>query len=208
MKTELNLETWNRKEHFNFFSKFEEPFFGLTVRVDCTTAYQKAKTNGQSFFLYYLYRILKAGNAIEPFRYRIHDQKVFVYDQLNASPTVNRPDGTFGFAYLNYAEDEELFYTQAKQTMDEVRNITSLFPPVMNESVIHFSAVPWLDFSSISHARSFSFADSCPKISVGKMTEQNGVRTMPVSIHVHHALMDGYHVGLFVEKLQELLNEV
>ena len=30
---------------------------------------------------------------------------------------------------------------------------------------------------------------------------------MPVSIHGHHALMDGYHVGEFVERLQNLLNE-
>ncbi len=29
---------------------------------------------------------------------------------------------------------------------------------------------------------------------------------MPVSIHVHHALADGYHVGLFVNKFQELMN--
>lgn len=207
MKTELNLETWNRKNHFNFFSKFEEPFFGITVRIDCTQAYQKAKASEHSFFLYYLYRILKAGNAIEPFRYRIHDNKVFVYDQLHVSPTVNRPDGTFGFAYLNYTEDETLFYTQAKQTMDDVRKSTSLFPAETSENVIHFSAVPWLDFTSISHARSFSFADSCPKISVGKMTEHNGQRSMALSVHVHHALMDGYHVGLFVEKLQALLNE-
>jgi chloramphenicol O-acetyltransferase type A len=30
--------------------------------------------------------------------------------------------------------------------------------------VIHFSAIPWLDFTSLSHARSYTFPDSCPKI--------------------------------------------
>ncbi len=30
---------------------------------------------------------------------------------------------------------------------------------------------------------------------------------MPVAVHVHHALADGYHIGLFVEKFQELLHE-
>jgi len=29
---------------------------------------------------------------------------------------------------------------------------------------------------------------------------------MPVSIHVHHALMDGYEVGLFVEEFQRLMS--
>jgi chloramphenicol O-acetyltransferase type A len=38
------------------------------------------------------------------------------------------------------------------------------------------------------------------------MMEENGKKTIAVSIHVHHGLMDGYHVGLFINCLQELLN--
>jgi chloramphenicol O-acetyltransferase type A len=43
MKQLINLEEWDRKEHYLFFSKFEEPFYGVTVKIDCTIAYQKAK---------------------------------------------------------------------------------------------------------------------------------------------------------------------
>ncbi|MGB5393781.1 MAG: CatA-like O-acetyltransferase, partial [Lutimonas sp.] len=68
------------------------------------------------------------------------------------------------------------------------------------------SSLPWLNFSSFSHARSYSFPDSCPKISFGQMYEKNGEKFMPVSIHVHHALMDGYEVGIFVDKFQNLMN--
>jgi chloramphenicol O-acetyltransferase type A len=35
------------------------------------------------------------------------------------------------------------------------------------------------------------------------MQEQNGQLQMPVSIHVHHALMDGYHVGQFIDQFQK-----
>jgi chloramphenicol O-acetyltransferase type A len=73
-------------------------------------------------------------------------------------------------------------------------------PAISGENLIHYSAIPWLDFTSISHARSFSFPDSCPKISFGKMTEIDGQKSMSVSIHVHHALVDGYHVGLYVDR--------
>lgn len=206
MKHELNLEQWNRKDHYEFFSQFEEPFFGVTVNIDCTLGYQNAKNQGKSFFLYYLYQALKAANSIEAFRYRIIDKKVFVFNQIHASPTIDRPDGTFGFSYLDYYEDETLFHQNAQKVIAEVRQSAGLNPAVAGPDVIHFSALPWLEFSAISHARSFSFPDSCPKISFGKMTEQNGNRTIPVSIHVHHALMDGYHVGLFVEAFQRLMN--
>ena len=207
MKKLINMDEWNRKEHFLFFSKFEEPFFGVTVEVDCTIAYLEAKKRGISFFLYYLFRALKAANSVENFRYRIIEGQVYSYTIVNASPTVNRPDGTFGFAYMDFHEDEAEFYERALHEIKKVKNTNSLLPAVSSENVVHFSAIPWLDFTSISHARCFSYPDSCPKISFGKMTDNNGAKAMPVSIHGHHALMDGYHVGLFVDKFQDLLNE-
>lgn len=207
MKKLIDLDNWNRKEHFLFFSKFDEPFFGVTVKVDCTIAYQKAKEKGISFFLYYLYRALKAANEVENFRYRIIENQPYDYATTNASPTINRPNGTFGFAYINYFENENKFYEYALQEIENVKKTSSLMPSISGENVIHFSAIPWIDFTSISHARNFSHPDSCPKISFGKMTENNGQKEMSVSIHVHHALMDGYHVGLFIEKFQSLLSE-
>jgi chloramphenicol O-acetyltransferase type A len=206
MKTPIDIATWIRKDHYEFFTQFEEPFFGITVSIDCNFAYRYSKNNKRSFFLYYLYQALKAANGIENFRYRIIDKKVYLFDVINASPTIHRPDGTFGFSYLDYNKDEKLFYTNAKQEIEKVKHSTGLIPAVSGENVIHFSAVPWVNFTAVSHARSFTFPDSCPKISFGKMTEGNGVRTMPVSIHVHHGLADGYHVGLFVNKFQELMN--
>lgn len=206
MKQEIDIANWNRKEHYQLFTQFEEPFFGVTIRVDCTHAYATAKAQQRSFFLYYLYQTLKAANEVEAFRYRIADGKVFRYDQVHASPTINRPDGTFGFAYINYDPDEERFYAAAQKTADEVRYGSGLVPAMSGENVLHCSALPWLDFTSISHARCFHFPDSSPKISYGKMTEAAGRKTMPVSIHVHHALADGRDVGLFADAFQELMN--
>jgi len=37
------------------------------------------------------------------------------------------------------------------------------------------------------------------------MTERHGRKVMPVSVHVHHALMDGYHVGQYIELFGQLL---
>ncbi|MFD1772234.1 CatA-like O-acetyltransferase [Sphingobacterium suaedae] len=206
MKTRITIDQWIRKEHYLFFSRFEEPFFGVTVQVDCTQAYTWAKQRGHSFFLYYLYRALLAANEIENFRYQVEDGHVYLFDRVHASPTIGRPNGTFGFAYLDYEEQEALFYEKASIEMDQVKQSTALIPASPGKNVIHFSAIPWLDFTALSHARSFSFPDSSPKISFGKMTDHAGIKTMPVSIHVHHGFADGYHVGCFVDRFQELLN--
>ena len=45
----IDIATWNRREHYEHFSAFDDPFFGVTVNVDCTRAYQEAKDKGVSF---------------------------------------------------------------------------------------------------------------------------------------------------------------
>ncbi|MGE0076444.1 MAG: CatA-like O-acetyltransferase [Bacteroidales bacterium] len=206
MRRLLDIENWERRDHFNFFRKFEEPFWGVTVEINCTLAYDYCKKNSLSFFLYYLHKSLVAANFIEPFRYRIADDRVYVYNTVNASPTINRDNGTFGFAYMDYIENFDKFYDAAKHEIVRIKSTSGLVPAISGENVIHYSSMPWINFSSMSHARSFSFPDSCPKITFGKMIEKDGQKVMPVSVHVHHALMDGYHVGLFIDKYQELMN--
>lgn len=207
MKQKLNLETWERKEHFNFFKNFEEPFYGVVVDIDCTAAHHFAKTNGISFFLYYLHKSLSAVNSFDPFKYRIYGDDVMLYDQINAGPTIGRSNGTFGFSYMDYHPSFEKFMIGAKKEIDRVQSTTTLFAPKLDDDIVHYSSMPWIKFTSLSHARSFLFPDSCPKISFGKMTENNGKKAMPVSIHVHHALVDGLHVGQYIDRFQELMND-
>ena len=206
MKQKLNQETWNRKEHFLFFKQMEEPFFGITTTVDCTKAYAKSKEIGVSFFVYYLHKTLQAVNEIENFRFRIIDDEVFIFDKIDASATIMREDKTFGFSYIEFFNDLTHFNEITLKEIERMQTTTGLFTRKYPENLIHFSALPWVNFTSLSHARSFTWADSCPKISFGKMIEENGRKTMSISVHVHHGLVDGYHVGLFIDKLQNLLN--
>ena len=70
MKHIVDIETWERKDNYNFFRGFANSWIAITSEVDCTEAYNHAKANGKSFFLYYLYAILRAANEIKEFRYR------------------------------------------------------------------------------------------------------------------------------------------
>ena len=209
MKTLLDIDSWNRKEHFLFFKQMEEPFFGATVQIDCTKAFQTAKELNSSFFIYYLHKTLIAINTIESFRYRINADTIFIHDFINASATIGREDGTFGFSLIEYNSDFTVFQKTALTEIERIQSTTGLFTRNFEEdNVIHFSAIPWLNFTSLSHARSYSFPDSSPKISFGKMmVAENGKRTIPMSVHVHHGLMDGLHLGQFVDYFQEIMNQ-
>ena len=206
MKEKIDINTWIRKDHFNFFNSFEEPFFGVTVDVDCTETYNEAKSLGVSFFLLYLHKSLVAANQVENFKYRISGDEVWKYNDVHASATINRPNGTFGFGYIDFYQDFSMFCTEAVKEIEKVQTTTGLIASSSGDNVIHFSALPWLNFKSISHARKFSRQDSCPKISFGQVRDEFGRKIMSLSIHAHHALVDGFHVSQFVNIYQKQLN--
>jgi chloramphenicol O-acetyltransferase type A len=203
-KQKIDLETWERRALFNFFQSFSEPYHGVCIRVDCTATYNYAKEHSLSVFLSLLHRSLVAAQQVENFRTRIVDGAAWRYEEVNGGSAVGRPNGTIGFAHYRYQERIKEFVTDDSVEVERVRARDDLerYPEA---DLIRYSTLPWFDFTSISHARDFSQEDSAPRITFGKMTEADGRRTMPVSIHVHHALADGLHVAHFVDHFQKLL---
>ncbi len=208
MKQIIDLKNWKRREHFELFRQYEEPFWGIVAEVDCTQAFAKAKQLGVSFFVYYLYQSLRAVNEVENFRLRIEDKQVVLYDRIHASATLGREDETFAFSFIEFSNDLETFNKSMLKEMDVVKNSTGIRLEGNNlrADVIHFSAIPWIHFTGLSHARNFKVNDSVPKISFGKLSDKEGKRMMPVSLHAHHALLDGFHAGKYFDLFQQYLD--
>ncbi len=201
----LNVHTWNRKKHFEFFNTFQDPFFAVTTPMDVTKAYDFAKASGNSFFAVYLHDCMKAVNAVEPFRYRIENEnEVVIHEAIHASATIMRPDKTFGFSFIDYNADFELFKQNIEAEKARIINSDDLFPPKNSEDCVFCSALPWVSFTG--HKEPFhGKKESVPRIAFSKMEATNNKKILSVSVSVNHALMDGYHVGQFTEKFQENL---
>jgi chloramphenicol O-acetyltransferase type A len=207
MRKKINTDKWERRDLYLFFKEFDEPYYGISTDLECTAAYAYAKSAGISFFLYYLYLVLKAVNRTEAFRYRIEGDDLFLYDVIHASSTIDRENGTFGFSLIPYEEELEQFLKKAAREVDRVRGANKLFTNEFGENLIHFSALPWIRFTSLSHPRKFGTGESIPKITMGKYYMEGKRMMMPVSAYVHHGLADGLHVGQFFETLQGLFME-
>lgn len=204
MKTFIDLDAWNRKEHFLLFSTFDDPFFGVTINVDFTPIYEEAKADRASFFLYSLHHILRQVNQTESFKLRIENNQVSRFDAIHVSPTIGREDGTFGFGFFEYLPDRDHFIAKANQEIERVKAATGLAigTNANREDVLYFSAVPWFVFTEMKHATSSNQRYGIPRISTGKLIPEKGRYLLPVSICVHHGLMDGRHVAEFIDKLE------
>ena len=75
----------------------------------------------------------------------------------------------------------------------------------MGDDMIHFTTLPWVSFTSFAQARKFNPEDSVPKIAFGKFTKESERVLLPISVEVHHALVDGLHVGRYIARLEEAL---
>jgi chloramphenicol O-acetyltransferase type A len=208
MKTKIDLNTWSRRDYYKYFGSCDDPFFGVVVNVDCTTAYDYCKKNDVSFFLYYMYESIKAINRVENFRYRILDGEVWIFDRVHASSTVGRKDHTFGFAFFDFTDDFTSFAENAEKKIAEVQEYPGLR---INENtrldVVHYTTLPWFSFSGFKHEKNIRCDESIPKLAFGKFFEFEGKKLMPHSINANHGLVDAYHIGKYLEFFQEGLNK-
>lgn len=204
----LDVTRWARRDLFQFFLHFDNPYFNVCARVDVTKLLDLLRSRPDvSVTLAYHYFALRVANEIEPFRYRLRDGKVLVHDVINAGTIVLLPNESFNFTYFDYHQDFEKFITKAQRAVNEVQKGDQPLSPRPDDNAIHFTTLPWVSFTSFAHARNWGREDSVPKIAFGKFLKENGRILLPISVEVHHALMDGLHVGRFLTRLEEMLKE-
>ena len=203
----LDIKSWKRKEQFYFFKDYENPFFNICAEVDVTELYKFVKKKKYSFSLISLFASTKTANLIEEFRYRIKNDDVIIYDKINLGSTILNEDETFNFCYFDYNPDFKTFYSAAKNVLEQNKKHRVKMDSHRNyDNLIYYSIIPWVSFTSFSHARNYGIRESIPKIVFGKITKMGDRLTMPVSVEVHHALMDGLHVGKYFNLFQNVLN--
>jgi chloramphenicol O-acetyltransferase type A len=208
MPTELDPKKWKRREIFEYFLDFDKPYFNLATELDVTALFGLLKQRPEvSKTLAYHYFALRAANEIEPFHYRLREGKVIVHEVVNAGSTVLMPNETFTFAYFDYHEEFDKFIHAAQAAVNEVLAGDGSFRQNFDQNRIHFTTIPWVSFTSFSHARNWRTEDSIPKMAFGKFFKDGERTLLPFSVEVHHALMDGLHVGRLINWIEEALTQ-
>ena len=199
----LNTDTWARREAFAYFRSFEQPCFNVCVRVDAAPLKAAVAARGQSFSLACVFLALRLANLHEAFRYRLEGERVRVHDEVHGSSTVLREDESFGFSYLDHCPDWALFHTRGRAALQAARTRAHMAEPrEASDNLLYFTTLPWLHFTSFAHARTTGREVGIPKIAFGRALAEGARLWLPVSVEVHHALMDGLHVGRYVQALE------
>ena len=207
--SEVNIDTWARKNTYNWYRNYDDPYFNFTVNVEISKLHKRAKEKSLSFFLCCLHTSLVAANKVENFKMRIEEGKLIQYNTINGGSTVLYDDGSFGFAYYNYYDELTEFVREGMAEIEKRKKTKSFLPNEKGDhsNLIYFSSIPWFSFTSTKHANHHTINNSIPRISFGKYFKQDEKLMMPVSIEANHAIMDGYHIGLFLEEFEKAVTE-
>lgn len=206
---EFDVENWNRKAQYQFFKTYEDPFFNITANLEVSKLYKYCKQHQLSFSLACMYVALKCANEITEFKLRFKNDKVYLFDSVNIGSTILNDDLTFSFCDFGFRSSLSEFNANGKIVLENHKNGIVFNAQEDQLGIIHCTTIPWVSFTGFKHARNGNEGlQGIPKLVFGKFFKENEIQKIPFSVEVHHALMDGYHVGLLYEKMQKFINEL
>ena len=198
----IDLENWERREYYEHFIKNVVCSYSVTVNIDITNL------KGHSLYPAMIWLLTKTVNDMPEFRTCLTEEGPGIYDSMHPMYTVfNKEKKNFSGIWSYFSEDYSEFLENYQADVQKYSTSTRYAPkegtPINSFNI---SMVPWLEFTAMN----FNVYDEgkflLPIFTMGKFFERDGKRYLPLAIQVHHAVCDGYHIGLFVEKLNEYID--
>ena len=194
----LDLAAYPRRAHFDYFRQMANPYLSVTASCDITALRRLTQERGLPFFLTVLHCAINAANAVPELRQRIRGEGIVEYDRCLSSHTVALPDGTYCYCTLDCAQPLGAFLPAAQAEVARVKAAPSLDDGADPDELFFVSSLPWLTFSAISLPTPTP-ADSNPRITFGKFTQEGDRVLLPVNLTANHALVDGLHLAAFLD---------
>lgn len=186
---------------FEHYNEFDNPFLYVTTKIDITNIYNKCRTYYGSIG----YFIALAVNQIDNFRYRYEDGNFYKYDIVNPNFTDMFSDNNIGYFTCEYKNKYKDFLEEYNSVRDKfIKNNKSYATSKQNE--IWLSCAPWYNTSSI--VTPFNKNITIPQFLWDKFSLENDRCYINLTIMVHHGFVDGYHIGLFLEKLNNIIENI
>lgn len=198
----IDFETWERKDFYKHFINDVVCTYSTTVNLDIT--------NLKNVRLYptIIWLLTNVVNQMPEFRTAITKEGVGIYDEMHPAYTIfDKENKNFSGIWTEFNLDYKVFLDAYELDIAKYTSSKEYAPkPNRPDNSFDISMIPWFTFTSFNLN---IFGDGkylLPIFTLGKYFDDNGKRLIPLSIQVHHAVCDGYHIGKFVETLQSLIN--
>lgn len=203
----IDMAAWKRRVYYEHYMNTVRCTYSLTVNIEVDGLLRKIRSLGIKAYPVQIHMLAKTVNRFPQFRMAINSRgELGCWDITHPSYAIfNQAAETFSSIYTPFSDDFAEFYDACVRDIAAFGDSKVLFPQSgMPENLFTISSLPWVHFSCLNLNVYGEGAYLPPIFTVGRYVEQNGKKHMPLAIQAHHAVCDGYHVGKFVEALQDL----
>lgn len=209
----IDLETWERKSHYEWFSSFANPSISFDVKMNITKVLSFCKEKNMSSFAVIMYVICDCINKNKAMRLRILDNQVVEIEKANVAYTIMVNDACFvncradmknGFAaYLKDIENNKNKYNNSNHIQEEY-NSTAIIDD------IYCSCTPWLNFISVKQPIPDKVPENkaIPRVCWGKYYNEGDSVFMTLNITANHALADGLDISNVFNNIQNAFDNI
>ena len=208
--TKIDLKTYARAEHFLHFMNDAPCTISLADDIDVTALREACRVCGQSFSRTFLYVVSYIVNSRDEFRMtaclsrgKFHPA---VWDVLHPVHNVFHEDTeTYTSVCTRFDRDMSTFLKNAEEDTARAGHLRSMSIPAFGNNTFETSCLPWRHFTSvgISHPAE-SRPSLAPVIVWGGFRESAGRTYLPLSVTIHHAAADGFHLARFLNEAETL----
>ena len=207
----INIDTWERKEYYNYYMNFIKSKYNLNVDMEITNLLKIIKERKLKFYPTMIYAVMRGINKNKEFRMSYDkDGNLGYWDYCNPSYTIfHEDDKTFSDVWSEYSEDFSVFYSNVVKDMEiykDVKGIKAKSGRPDNFSPV--SSIPWLSFTSYSNDTYSESNMLFPVTVFGKYYERDKKILLPFSVFATHAVADGYHTCKLINDIQEIILDV
>lgn len=209
--TRIDMESWERKSHFEYYRTVIKCGYSLTTALDVTRFRAMLKERGLRFFPSFVYCVSRMIEEMKEFRMGIDEEgNPGYYDCLHPNYTIfHEDDHTFSDLWTEYTRDFSDFYERMTADMEIYRDVKGVKAKAgQPQNFYCISCVPWLSFTGYGSYTESGKPQLFPIITYGKFTDRDGRTEIPFCINIAHAAADGYHTSQFLNGLQDLLNSI
>ena len=202
--TLIDMESWKRKEHYLHFINEVRCTYSTSVNIDISNL------NGYRLYPTMIWLLTQTVNSIPEFRTALTSDWLGIYEQMHPAYTIfNQEQKTFSGIWTEFHSDY-LDFLKAYESDIAMYSSSMKFAPKPDRPNNSFdiSMVPWFSFTAFDINVFDDGKYLLPIFTMGRFFDIDGRKMLPLAIQVHHAVCDGYHVGKFVELLQEKINSL
>lgn len=206
----IDLQTWPRGQMFYYFSKIAPTGYSLTVELDITVMKAALKERKVKFFPAYLWLATTMLNRQIEFKVALKEEILGYWDTLTPLYAVfHENNQTISFMWTEYHDQFSVFYDRYLENQQQYgKNQGVLAQPekMPPENCYTISCTPWIEFKHFSIQSFENKPYYFPTVEAGRFFERNDNIMLPLSLTLHHATTDGWHVKRFLEDMQYAMN--